>query len=133
MTKEHNFRIWDKGNKRWLYGTLGRWYFDVSLHPDKMVKGVGDELENLDLENWQRCTNLKDKNNKQVYEGDIVICASLNMKCNHVIEWGGPNGMPGWSMSGTIIGPFGEYKWLGKEEIIGNIDENLELLEGIKK
>ncbi|HAQ5735836.1 TPA: DNA-packaging protein [Enterococcus faecium] len=84
-----------------------------------------ESLENVIL---MQSTALKDKNGVDVYQGDIIRCAS---GCPHEVIWleeyGGTflGGMPAWYLSGLSNG----YAWTGREEVIGNIYENSELLE----
>lgn len=74
-------------------------------------------------------TGLFDKNGKEVYIGDIVKCTS---GCFHEViflkEYDGRyiGGMPAIYLSDIREG----YMWTEDEEIIGNIYENPELMEG---
>jgi len=86
---------------------------------------------------FEQYTGLKDKNGKEIYEGDIVkhqkvMSSNQNLfgttECNGVVEWDDEN---------TGYYPFNNYErlWdlrhLAKEiEVIGNIHENPELLGG---
>ena len=73
-------------------------------------------------------TGLKDKNDKEVFVGDIIKCTR---GCLHEIyiekEYGGTyiGGMPAIYLKDLREG----YAWTEHEEIIGNIYENPELLE----
>lgn len=122
------FRAWDRFAKEMVFaktidfGTNGA---ERIVDSDGINGDVGGEW---DLEQF---TGLHDKNGNEIYEGDIVNCSE---GCPHKIIWvqehGGMffGGMPGWYLSGLKDG----YAWGEDEELIGNIHENPELLEGAK-
>ena len=62
MIREIKFRIWDKINRMWLRR------FNVNLFD------IGD-LPNVELMQY---TGLKDKNGKEIYEGDILLSLNEN-------------------------------------------------------
>ncbi|MGX2946352.1 YopX family protein [Enterococcus alishanensis] len=136
--REIKFRAWDKEKKKFIRlsalhleesGLEVGLVYDLSEHYLSTAFSVGGGRSlNLNDGILMQYTGLKDKNDQEVYEGDIVRCTR---GCPHEIIWieeyGGMffGGMPTWYLSGLTEG----YAWTGEEEIIGNIYENPELLE----
>lgn len=109
MSREIKFRIWDKINRMWLR------CFNVNLFD------IGD-LPNVELMQY---TGVKDKNGKEIYEGDIVILndAEEENKCIVKYKYGSyilVDGDLRENLSNV------EAKFL---EVVGNIYENKNLLE----
>lgn len=107
--REIKFRAWDEGIKR----MFGPW--DISHFPARFK-----------MKCLEQFTGLQDKNGKEIYEGDIVELSA---------QWGG--------FQGLVIFEYGcfgvkdgnsvyTFQDIDSEslEIIGNIHENPELLEG---
>lgn len=69
MNREIKFRAWDKKGKDWVqWGWFVDPYGKVWQGPDE--HGVSDEITKSVF--LMQYTGLKDKNGKEIYEGDIV-------------------------------------------------------------
>ncbi len=107
MSREIKFRAWDSSAKKFKYG-----------------------MEVLDhYTDWEQYTGLKDKNGKEIYEGDIVKYGDSVA----IIIWREKNAEFGvrWIDCGvedSISWQIGVEKT--PSEVIGNIHENKELVDG---
>ena len=101
--REIKFRAWDTEYREWRE--------DFTIQADGKVHDIdGNETGTIVL---MQFTGLKDKNGKEIYEGDIVKSADGVGE----VKWRGG----AWGYSNVM--------WNEKYEVIGNIYENPELLQ----
>jgi len=135
MQRELKFRVWDHNLKKFIEDSNADphicWNGKVYCHErqkeggDVLVSGI----RNITV---QQYTGMKDKNGKEIYEGDIV--QDKYDECIMLIQW-----EEFYARFGGIIyldhgqePDFDAYCWmdeLDECEIIGNIFENLDLLK----
>ena len=122
--REIKFRAWDEDNKRIRHGDFG------------LSKGVIVELLTLPNSNGtyrtelgkqfngilQQFTGLKDKNGKDIYEGDIVVTKDGIFEVFYHPSWAS------WELknTGNSLGYY--FRPENTLQVIGNIFENPELL-----
>ena len=122
--REIKFRAWLKSNKL-MYNVL---CVDIAEkkalieHGD--MKGYVKYPEEIKL---MQCIGLKDKNGKDIYEGDIVNYRSWENEYNLEVVWIKEKARFGLkTKAGHINMKVWKYDWY---EVIGNIYENRELLK----
>ena len=121
-------RAWDKQDERMSYGEV--MYYDdmIEYRFDHFCTGADEDVE------FMQSTGLKDKNGVEIYEGDVINCS--NSFRNPMTG----SGSLSINRDFKIIFENGEFKAKGFDirlknilsysEVIGNIYENPELLEG---
>lgn len=117
MRREIKFRAWDK-NKAVFY------FFD--LENDNYPEAFWSLHSSKELTEF---TGLKDKNGKEIYEGDIVIEPSWWWGALEVIECLSFNGQQRQWIGINGGSKVHNYWHLNELEKIGNIYENPELLQ----
>jgi len=104
----------DQAKAQWLYSKDGQYW-----NPEYIYHSEKDQF-----------TGLRDRQGKEIYEGDIVrysehYCGdSTEKECVEVVEWDENEASYPWNLTNTgfMDGP----KWC---EVIGNIYENPDLLK----
>jgi len=117
--REIKFRAWDKLKNEMV---VGEYYNLVSFEGDVYQFSLGKLLKEKQFELMQ-FTGLKDKNGKEIYEGDIVkdIDKPLRIDLVDVIEWNSEEAC-------FMAGDYGAGQF-SRIEVIGNIYGNPELIE----
>lgn len=124
--REIKFRCWDRFKQRWSNYKIN----DGTVYFMDKNTGVwyGSYNKRYKDFNLMQCTGLKDKNNKEIYEGDIV-----KLRANHGIgvikyydEWGA---FVVEYIKPRQLAVLGMNYYKEDIEILGNIYENSELLK----
>lgn len=128
--REIKFRAWDVRKKRMIYPcTFKRWGFiNHEREPDASgCFGAGEILLSTDprFYEWMQFTGLYDKDDKEIYEGDIVRAKGIKSIGDYVttIEW----------EDGSIVLARNDTYFVDSKAwlvctVIGNLYENPELV-----
>jgi uncharacterized phage protein (TIGR01671 family) len=138
MKREIKFRAWHEENKDFIYADIQ----DILLNGYRVAQGTKDislpylkkeemlEMKDWFLVNaeWEQFTGLKDKNGKEIYEGDIL--KTVNGDNGYISFEDGCFGIV-YLEDTECFGAVSIYgaKWYEKSEIIGNIHTTPELLQ----
>lgn len=142
MAREIKFRGKDILSGDWRYG-YAQFNYDKTraqiISPLRIdISAFPGQFFHVDKDTVSQFTGLRDKNGKDIYEGDIlgVDINGMNKKligmveggvrgyCYDVVYLNHPKGEERWSLYGTVI-----HDFPNKIEVIGNIHDNPELLE----
>ena len=128
--REIKFRGISIVEDKWVYGSLLT--NKDGTEPRICVQTIEKDLvtENIlkfvHLNTVGQFTGLRDKNGKEIYEGDIIVHAS-GSSIMYIVEWHNTE------LVGKQIGSSsyaGISYWIDTTEVIGNIYDNPELLKG---
>ena len=123
--REIKFRAWDTQEKRMIEQGLFIECNGLVFHDEGDMGYLLKEIAKKDKYVVMQFTGLKDKNGKEIYEGDIVKLPD-SKGCIHKplkIKWKNDR----WIGKGEL-----DYDFHKNWEVIGNIYENPELIE-VKK
>ena len=120
--REIKFRAWDKENKKIID--------DITPSTVEFYGSLNKCFQNTTLMQY---TGLKDKNGKEIYEGDFIACDKAKDGFQHISQINF-----GWSQE-DIYGlhwdsgqPIRTVDYVGERySVIGNIYENPELLSNV--
>jgi uncharacterized phage protein (TIGR01671 family) len=130
IMREIKFRAWNDKDKKWLLGYEYPNLGGFSMFGEIMAFGEYLRMLNsFSLEDWKfiklmQYTGENDKNNKEIYEGDVLKSASGRDTYTVMWEHSGWIRKPingGWRTSSLWVGSC-------RQTIIGNIYENPKLL-----
>lgn len=125
--REIKFRAWDKDNKEMFEPVIP---FGDSVYKTVVIDIKEDRSYLAKIKNAEimQFTGLKDKNDKEIYEGDVVKCKMHNKTYeNYVISWCSEDAS--FEALNVDKSNFIDATIWCKCEIIGNIHENPELAE----
>ena len=118
--REIKFRAWDKENKKMMkVSSLSSENKEIAVRENGTYHFF--RMQNLELMQY---IGVKDKNNKEIYEGDIYHVGDKNIR--YLVVWF-DSGFEGKQLRSTSY--IGLKSWAKDIEILGNIYENPELLE----
>lgn len=135
MSRSIKFRVWDKNRKYWIFFGVIKELVDAIWDNDSLEFAIKFDPKNSVV---QQFTGLTDKNNKEIFEGDILcLPGNFNPEAGDgnvivLVEWLGA----GWiyrdiftNQIESVWGLLGNHADQDIEvTIIGNIFENPELI-----
>lgn len=123
---EYKLRSWDRFTNTWVYITVSQKGFHIDMHDLLQAGGI--------KKNWARWllfTGLKDKNGKEIWEGDILDDGGV-IEFRNDLNWdsGGSIHSGFFSTKGYEFDPgcLSYHYQIVEKEVIGNIYETPDLI-----
>jgi len=149
MSRVIKFRTWHPASGRLYYewmpeqrsffgheapdggASLFHYVYGDNVHPFKLGPCVSSH--SIEAVVWEQFIGLKDKNSREIYEGDIVRVQGWAMTCTIVYHFGGFACAYSWTNkdkveTAHINMAYFAGAYLDHLEVIGNVHENPELL-----
>jgi len=119
--REIKFRAWDKENKKMMkVSSLSSENKEIAVRENGTYHFF--RMQNLELMQY---TGLKDKNDKEICEGDVVVLNNIEIDNMCIVRYEHSSyRLEGWSLREDLSNV--EAKFL---EVVGNIYESKNLLE----
>ena len=126
--REIKFRAWDKKAKEMIYEALE--IKNIGLGEGSVL--IDERTQRGSELIWMQYTGLKDRNGKEIWEGDILEYDFLNDRGNGIVEFKGDGWWIRLLASLEAVGQLSYAINYLNPKIIGNIYENSDLKKEAK-